>query len=385
MRLFKNKLIVTLPVIVIAVIFIFSLAMIPGLNPAPRNLPIAIVNEDQGLATPGVNTGKMIVSDIQSETWANPDGEPAVKWIEAGSEAEVKAGLDNQEYYAALVISKDFSGKQASLMTPDPSSPRMQIYINQGMNASASSMAGQMLNQAVNSMNEKLRAELLAAIGQQGAMLSTKQAAALASPIVSEIINVNATGTHNGNGNSPVLMLQPLWMASLIGNVVFLLVKNKQNYMNRKERVRANIIQVIWGTVIALAAGFSFTWFAGSLGVHISHFTDTAIFLAIAYLAFFLMIAAVFAWIGLKGMIIFVLLLFFGAPLLSFGPEFLSPFYRNWILSWLPMRFMVDGLRELLFFGQRLRMNHPTFILIWIGTGGLLVLLASAFRRSRTA
>ncbi|MNC61868.1 hypothetical protein D3C75_1118380 [compost metagenome] len=102
-----------------------------------------------------------------------------------------------------------------------------------------------------------------------------------------------------------------------------------------------------------------------------------------AYLAFFLMIAAVFSWIGLKGMIIFVLFLFFGAPLLSFGPEFLSPFYRDWILSWLPMRFMVEGLREILFFGQKLRMNHPTFVLIWIGIGGLLVLLASAFKRSR--
>ncbi|KWX88899.1 hypothetical protein AMQ83_03930, partial [Paenibacillus riograndensis] len=365
MSLLKSKLIVTLPVIVIAVIFIFSLAMIPSLNPAPRNLPIAIVNEDQGLATPEVNTGGMIVSEFQSETWANPDGEPAVKWIEVCSEAEVKAGLDNQKYYAALVISKGFSEKQASLMTPDPSSPRVQIYINQGMNASASSMAGQMLNQAVHGMNEKLRAELLAAIGQQGGMLSTKQAAALASPIVSETINVNAKGTRNGNGNSPVLMLQPLWMASLIGNVVFLLVKNKQNYVNRKERVRANIIQISWVTVIALSAGFIFTWFVWILGLHISHFTDTAIFLAIAYLAFFLMIAAVFALIGLKGMIIFVLLLFFGAPRLSFGPDFLSPFSRDWLLSWLPCGYLVSGWLELRFFGPWLGVDGSQVCLIW--------------------
>ncbi len=283
MRLFKNKLIITLPIIVIAVIM-----------------------------------GETIVSNIQPETSANQDGESAIKWIEAGSEAEAKTGLDNQEYYAALVIPEDFSEKQASLKTPDPSSPRMQIYINQGMNASASSVAGQMLNQAVNGINEKLRAELLAAIGHQGGPLSTKQIAALTSPIVSEIINVNAAGAHSANGNSPVLMLQPLWMASLIGNVIFLLAKNKLNYVNRKDRIRANIVQVFWGALIALAAGFSFTWFARSWGVHIAHFMDTAIFLAIAYLAFFLMIAAVFSWIGLKGMIVFVLFLFFGAPLLSY-------------------------------------------------------------------
>ncbi|MEK3699263.1 ABC transporter permease [Paenibacillus sp. FSL R10-2199] len=383
MSLLKNKLIVTLPIIVIAVIFIFSLAMIPSINPAPHNLPIAIVNEDQGLTAPKVNIGETIVSDIQSEILANSDGNSAIKWIEVGSEVEAKSGLDNQDYYAALVIPKDFSERQASLMTLDPSSPRMQMYINQGMNASASSVAGQMLNHAVDAINKKLCAELLEAIDQKGAMLSTKQAAALASPIVSEIINVNATGTHSANGNSPVLMLQPLWMACLIGNVIFLLVKNKQNYVNRNDRLWANIVQFLWGAIIALAAGFSFTWFAGRWGVHTPHFTDTALFLAIAYLAFFLMIAAVFSWIGLKGMIIFVLLLFFGAPLLSFAPELLSLFYRDWILSWLPMRFMVDGLRELLFFGQGLSMNHPTFVLIWIAFGSLLVLLSSTFKGSR--
>lgn len=383
MGLFKNRLIVALPLIVIAVIFIFSLAMIPSINPAPHNLPIAIVNKDQGLTASNANMGETVVSEIQSATFANSDGEPAMKWIEVDSEQEVKAGLDNQEYYAALVIPRDFSEKQASLMTPDPSAPRVRIYVNQGMNASASSMAGEMLSQAISGINEEMRTELLTAFERQGAAISTKQAAALASPIVSEVTRVNAVGTHSANGNSPVLMFQPLWMASLIGNVIFLLVRNKTNYANRNERFRANIVQVLWGAVMALASGFSLAWFAERWGLHIPHFTDTALFLAIAYLVFFLMIAAVFSWVGFKGMIIFVLFLFIGAPLLSFAPELLSSFYRDWILSWLPMRFMIDGLRELFFFGQGLRMNHSTFALIWIGACGLLVLLASAFKRSR--
>ncbi|MBS5910171.1 MAG: DUF3533 domain-containing protein [Paenibacillus macerans] len=383
MGLFKNRLIVALPLIVIAAVFIFSLAIIPSINPVPHSLPIAIVNKDQGLTASNVNMGETVMSEIQSATFANSDGEPAMKWIEVDSEQEVKAGLDNQEYYAALVIPRDFSEKQASLMTPDPSAPRVRIYVNQGMNASASSMAEEMLNQAISGINEEMRTELLTAFERQGAAISTKQAAALALPIVSEVTRVNAVGTHSANGNSPALMFQPLWMASLIGNVIFLLVKNKSNYANRNERLRANIVQVLWGAVLALASGFSLAWFAERWGLHIPHFTDTALFLAIAYLVFFLMIAAVFSWVGFKGMIIFVLFLFIGAPLLSFAPELLSSFYRDWILSWLPMRFMIDGLRELFFFGQGLRMNHPTFALIWIGACGLLVLLASAFKRSR--
>ncbi|MGO4374689.1 phage infection protein, partial [Paenibacillus sp. MCAF20] len=52
MNLFKNKLTLLLPIIVIAVLFIFSLTSIPSINPAPKQLPIAIVNEDEGVDIP---------------------------------------------------------------------------------------------------------------------------------------------------------------------------------------------------------------------------------------------------------------------------------------------------------------------------------------------
>jgi len=385
MSILKQKLILVLPLIVIAVIFVFSLAMIPSINPAPKHLPVAIVNEDQGVDVPNqgqVNMGELIVKNIQAGTSAAPDQEPAIKWISVGSTGEVKAGLDNQDYYAALVIPKDFSTKQASLRSPDPSSPHIQILVNQGMNALASNTAGQVLNQIVDGINSKLRTDLLAAFDQAGGTVTTKQAAALASPIMKEVTNVNVTGTGSASGNAPVVMFQPLWMASLIGGIVFLLTKKKLIFANRTEKLLANMLQIVWGIVIALLAGYSFTWFAGSWGLNIPSFNDTALFLSISYLAFFLMISAVFSWMGLAGMSIFVLFLFFGAPLLSMAPEFLSSFYQDYVLSWLPMGFMVKGLREIFFFGQGLSMNHATAVLIWIGAASLVVLLASSLKLS---
>ncbi len=106
----------------------------------------------------------------------------------------------------------------------------------------------------------------------------------------------------------------------------------------------------------------------------------TAWFLSIAYFSFFLMISAVLSWLGLKGLPVFVIILFFGAPLLSMAPELMSTFYNNWIYSWLPMRFMVDGLRELFFFDKGLSWNHPTAVLVGIGIGSLTVLLASGLK-----
>lgn len=80
----------------------------------------------------------------------------------------VQKGLNNQEYYAALVIPKDFSAKQASLRTPQPSSPEVEIFINQGMNTAASTMAGQMLNTVVDNINNTVRTQLLEGLKAKG-------------------------------------------------------------------------------------------------------------------------------------------------------------------------------------------------------------------------
>ncbi|WP_130616520.1 YhgE/Pip domain-containing protein [Cohnella abietis] len=381
----KQKLVITLPIIVIAVIFVFSLTMIPSINPSPKNLPIAIVNEDQGAEVPNqgqVNRGDLIAQNLQAITSANPAQGQAIKWISVGSSDEVKAGLDNQEYYAALVIPKNFSTNQVSLRTPEPSSPQIHIYINQGMNTLASNMAGQILNQVVDGINTKLRTDLLASYDQLGGTVTTKQAAALASPIVKEVTNVNVTGANSASGNAPVSMFQPIWIGSIVGGMVFLLTRNKLIFATRKEKLRANMLQFIWGIVIALFAGYSLTWFADIWGLNIPQFNNTALFLSISFLSFFLMISAVFSWIGLSGSGIFMLFLFFGAPLLSMPPEFLSSFYQNWILSWLPMGFMVKGLREIFFFGNGLSMNHATTALVGIGLISLIVLLASSLKLS---
>jgi uncharacterized phage infection (PIP) family protein YhgE len=50
--MFKNKLVLVSPIIALAVIFIFSLTLFPSVQPQPKNLPIAIVNEDEGMEIP---------------------------------------------------------------------------------------------------------------------------------------------------------------------------------------------------------------------------------------------------------------------------------------------------------------------------------------------
>lgn len=382
--MFKNKLLLAAPIIALAIIFIFSLTLFPSVQPQPKNLPIAIVNEDDGVEVPNqpnLNMGKTIIEMIQKNSGSADGEDPAVKWVKVKTAEEAQKGMDHQKYYAALVIPKDFSVKQASFKTAAPSSPEIQIYINQGMNTAASAMAGQLLNGIVDNMNNNVRKELLDGLEKQGAAITVKQAASLAAPITKKVANVNEIGTNSANGNSPVSLFQPLWISSLASAAILFLAVSKLPIANRKENLRAKAVQVLMAAMISLVIGFGLTWLAeGMVGFNIPDFLDTALFLAVTSFSFILMILAVLSFVGIKGIPVFALLLFFGAPLLALAPEMMSPIYREWIYSWLPMRFMIEGLRELFFFGKGLTWSSPLSALVWIGAVSLAIILASALK-----
>ncbi|ENJ6135970.1 YhgE/Pip domain-containing protein [Bacillus sp. II_CA] len=382
--MFKNKLLLLSPVVALLVVIIFSLTLFPTVQPQPKNLPIAIVNEDQGVEIPNqpkMNMGQTIVDNMKKAS--KSEEEPAIKWVEVKNEETLQNGLNDQEYYAALVIPKDFSTKQASLRTPQPSSPEVEIFINQGMNTAASTMAGQILNSVVDNMNNNVRKQILEGLKAKGATLTADQVSNVVTPITKKVINVNETGKNSANGNSPISLFQPLWIASLASAAIIFMAIRNMPVGSRKENFVLKVKQIITGAVAAVVVGFGLTWIAGGMvGLNISNFTDTALFLSITSFSFFLMISAVISLVGLKGIGIFALLLFFGAPLLLLAPEMLSPFYQDWVYSWLPMRFMIEGLREIFFFGKGLSWSTPVIVLIWIGAVSIVIILATALKRS---
>jgi YhgE/Pip-like protein len=384
MNIFKNKLVLLSPIVAFMVIFIFSLTLFPSVQIQPKSLPIAIANEDQGVEIPNqtkMNMGQTIVDMMQKTSSSTSGEEPAVKWVVVNNIEEVQKGLNDQNYYAAIVIPKDFSSKQASLRTPTPASPEVHIFINQGMNTAASTIAGQILNGVVDNMNNNTRTQLLEGFKEQGAMLSTEQASSLVTPITKIVTNVNEIGSNSANGNAPISLFQPLWMACMASAAILFIAVSKATITTRKENLAAKSTQIVMGAVIAVIVGFGLPWVAGSMvGLHIPQFVDTALFLTITFFSFFLLISAVISWLGIRGIAIFAIMLFFGAPLLALAPEMMSPFYRDWLYSWLPMRFMVEGLRELFFFGKGISWNHAVSSLTWIGLVSTIVIFASAFR-----
>ncbi|MGE7840274.1 YhgE/Pip domain-containing protein [Lysinibacillus sp. NPDC093712] len=382
--MFKNKFVWFAPILAIVVIFIFSLTLFPSVQAKPKNLPIAIVNEDQGVEIPNqqkVNLGESIVEMIQTTAGTTKDEEPAVKWIIVKSNEEVQKGLDEQKYYAALVFPKDFSAKQVSLQTAKPTLPEVQIYINQGMNMAASTIAGQVLNGVVDNINNNVRTQLIAGFAAQGGTLTVEQASNLVAPISKTITNVNVTGEHSANGNAPVSLFQPLWMGIMVSAAIVFIAINKLAINTRKEKLTVMVGQIIIGAIVALVVGFGLPWIVdGMVGIEIPAYMDTALFLTITSFSFFLLITAVISWLGIQGIAIFALMLFFGGPLLALAPEMMSSFYHDWIYPWLPMRFMVEGLRELFFFDKGFSWNNSVSALVWIGAVSLIAIFASVLK-----
>lgn len=379
----KNKLLFISPLVVILVIALFGLTLIPSVQQKPKNLPIALVNEDIGAVIPQqgkVNMGNTITNMLKKNT-TSTDGEVSlVKWINVESKEDVLKGLDNQEYYGALIIPENFSQKQSSLMTSKPEKPEISLLINQGMNPAAANLTSQMLNTMGDNLENGIQTQVLQGLAKQNVSLKVNQLTLLTDPLQVNVENVNGVGTASMNGSAPVALFQPLWMSSIAGAVVLFFVANKLTFVNRKQKLYAMLTQVLAGTVLSLVAGFGLAWISDLLGIQISNFMDISLFLTITYFAFFLLITAVLSWLGMKGIPIFVLILFFGAPLLSMAPEMMSTFYRDYIYSWLPMRFMVEGLRKLFFFHQGFSFSGTTSILLWIALGSFFILVLSVLK-----
>ncbi|WP_157729612.1 YhgE/Pip domain-containing protein [Tumebacillus algifaecis] len=363
------------PILALIVVFIFSLVQIPAAKQTPKNVPIAIVNEDAGMNTPNngqMNAGDMIVKMITQATNEKTDDKaPTVQWITVSNLETAQKGMLEQEYYGVLMIPSDYTVKQASLQTPTPSSPEINIYVNQGMNAMAANTVTQMLNGIVDNINKETRTKLLEAAKQKGPSLTIEQAAIFGAPITKNVHYVNQTGTL---ASAPTALFQPLWMGSIAGALLMWFGLRKAGPSTPKNRLTAIAKQIVTGAIAAIVVGFGLAWIAdGILGYDLPDFTSTALFLTLAYFSFILMISAILTWIGIAGMPILVLLLFFGAPLLALAPEFMPTFYRDWVYSWLPMRFLIDGLREMFFFGKEFSWNQPTSTLVWIGIGSIVV------------
>lgn len=367
--------------LVFVVIMVFGMAMMGSvLGAKPKELPVALVVLDQPAKLP--TGGTLAIGEMLKEKLAGNTQLP-IDWAVVGSEEEAREGLDKHEYYGALVLPADLSSGLLSLVTPAPKLAAVQILVNEGMNAQASTAVKQVLGQVMKGVSVELSKQLLAQVGQQTQQVSVGTAEALLTPITVQEEIVHPVGLNNASGNAPGLLTQLIWLSSLVTGL-FLFLTNQKTIAAGARRGAVIISQTVIGLGITAAAAGFLVWMTSAwYGMEITHTADLWLFLWLAGSAFFLLQSALFNWIGIPSMGILILLMFFSMPVLNMAPEFLPHATQVWLYSWTPLRFVAAGLREVMYYGGLDSVGTNAAMLWGIAGAFLVLLLASIFKKSK--
>lgn len=383
MNMLKQKMTWLGVAIVLVVLVVFGAAMMGSvLGSKPKELPVALVVLDRPARLP--NGGTLAAGETIRDQMLSNRALPFA-WHVVNSEAKAREGLDNREYYGALVLPADLSSGMLSLATPSPIHPKVKIIANEGMNAQASTVVRQVLGQAMNLISRELAQQLLGQVGQQTEQVPVETAKAFMAPMNVQEEVVHPPGANHASGNAPGLLIQIMWIGSLVTGVVMFLTSRKA-VASGSRRWTVSTLQAIAGLVIAgIASGFTL-WMASSwYGMELANAGEIWLFLWLAGSAFFLLQSSLLNWIGFPAMPLLVLLMFFSLPLLNMAPEFLSQVTREWIYSWTPFRFAAEGLREAMYFGGLGAASSNVFVLWGVAGGFLALLLASGWKANHAS
>lgn len=114
-----------------------------------NNLPVAVVNEDQGTIVDGekIDAGDELVKKLKKE--------PKMKW-EFIDRKQMIEGFQTNRYYLAVVIPKDFSKQAASVEGEKPLQASIHYYANEGYNFLSSKIGKNMALELENEVKQNI-------------------------------------------------------------------------------------------------------------------------------------------------------------------------------------------------------------------------------------
>ena len=127
---------------VVAVVVIIGLSILPSLyawfnilsnwdpysSKATSNLKIAVFSEDKGTKIEGIeiNIGDTVIEGLQSNK--------VIGWVFSDSAKDATDGVYSGEYYAALIISENFTKDMMGFLDGNVKHPKITYYENEKKN-----------------------------------------------------------------------------------------------------------------------------------------------------------------------------------------------------------------------------------------------------------
>lgn len=376
MKLFKEKLAWAAPIAVIIIIALFSVNLFAQGNPQVKNLPVALIVNDEGEHV------DVVKSAIKQMSKGTNGKEPALAFTNE-KEENIEDLFDDKKYYAALVIPKGYNDSVQNAVSNN-SPATLKVYINQGFNMTGANFAKTALNALITQLSNQYSTNFITQM--DGQQIDANKASVLANPIVSEEKVFNAITASTANGSAPTLMAVPAWVGALIGGfILFLSTSNimKRELLTRKQTLRLMGGQVLFGIIIALFSGFTVATLGQIAGINMPGYFLVAFFVSFAAFCFFLLVSAITAWIGKPAITLFMVVMLLGMGVLMTPQEMLPSFFVNFIRPWIPLRFASEGLREIFYFGGGFYTGQSFNIIAGIGIVGFVIYLLSIFKPVR--
>lgn len=421
MNIFKSKLLWIAPIAILIILAIFSIGFYPAYNPQPKEMPIAIVNHDEGtsIQSKDINIGKNLEDKLKD---SNSD---EIKWINVDSEKEARKGLDEQKYFGAAIFEEDFSknamsktqkivmdnkkqemeDKVKSGEIPAAQAKQMQqkmaqessnqditvkqaqfkTLTNSGANMQASQMSSNMLKGIGDNLNKQISKQSLDTLDQQNVQIDASDIKDITTPV--NVINkkVNEVKDHQASGNAPFLMFMPVWISSIVASLLLFFAFRTSNNIEISQRIIASIGQMIVGVITAFVGGFGYVYFmSGVLGFDFPDINKIAIYISISILGFMGLILGVMTWLGMKSIPIFFIAMFFSMQLVTSPKQMLPKFYQDYIVDWNPFTHYAEYLRELLYMHQSLEMNSTMWMFVGFIIFGIISSILAAMIRKHS-
>lgn len=421
MNIFKKKLFWMTPILVIVVLLLLAIAFIPAYNPEPKSVPIAIVNQDKGttMQDKDVNIGKTFADKIKD----NKDLSDKVEWIDVDNKKDLKQGFKDNKYYGALILDENLSKDSISKVQktvqdakikemqsqmkekiesgqiPPEQAKKMQeqnkvepvkvkqgqveIIVNEGSSMQGAQLANTMLTTIGDQLNTQISKQAIQTLDKMDVDVSASDIQGITNPIKVDKTNMNAVKSHQANGNLPLLMFTPVWLASLVGSVVLFFSFRTSNNITIKDRIIASLGQLGGAIVTALIGGFGYIYFMTQvLDVTINEPTKIGLYISIAILAFISLILGFMTWLGVKAIPLFMVLLFFSLQLIMLPTQMLPQFYQEYMIGWNPFRHYAETLRGLLYLHLDIELNSTMWMFIgFIIFGGVSAISAAILRK----
>lgn len=418
MNIFKSKLLWLTPIAIILILMIFAIAFYPAFNPKPKDMPIAIVNHDEGISIQGK---KMNIGDKLEDKLLDSDSK-AIKWVKVDSEKDAKKGMENEKYYGAAIFEKDFSkhamsktqkvvmdskkaemkekvesgevpAQQAQMMAKkmgnqsvDVKQAQLKTIVSQGSSLQGSQMATNVLSGMGDNINKQITKQSLQTLEKQNVKVDAKDIDSVTNPVKVDNEKINKVKDHQGGGNAPFLMFMPIWMGSIVISVLLFFAFRTSGNIKIAHRLIASVGQIVFTAIAAFAGSFPYVYFmGGALGFDFDHPNRVAIFVALAIMGFVGLILGTMTWLGMKSVPIFFIAMFFSMQMVMLPKQMLPKFYQRYIVDWNPFVHYATSLKEIIYMNHHIELNSTMWMLIgFMIFGTVSSLLAAAIRKHST-